>query len=205
MKFEIHKNDLDGGRERICCIVLLLMTAVLIGCTLAVMMKGCGGGEPQIADGSVKYKYIYVRDTVRKSMYIDRPVPVSEVVPVFDTIIIRDTMEILRDYFTERRYEYDYSDTNLSFSSDIVVSENGIQTVRTDYELYRKQLTVEKTVTVQPRFRFGIGAGVATDFNGGCDCDLNAAVGIRRHSVCVGYGIRDNRLSVGYRYDIISR
>lgn len=204
MKTDIYKNDLDGGRERIGCIVLLLMTAVLFVCSLCVMLKGCGR-QQKVTDGEVRYKYIYVRDTVRKHMYFDRPVPVTETVPVLDTIVIRDTVEILRDYFTERTYRYEYSDTDICLTSDIVVSGNGLRTVSTDYELYRRQLTIEKTVTRQPKFRLGIGAGVATDFKGGWDCDLTASVGIRRHGVSVVYGVRGNRLSVGYRYDIISR
>ena len=143
-------NHTDGGHGSFFCIVSLSVAAVLFVCAL-LAMRGCGGrGRGDGGQADTTYKYIYVHDTVRKSVTVEKPRPVAEFVPVLDTIVIRDTVEILRDYFAERLYRYDYADTDIRFTSDIVVCENELRTVSTDYELFRESLTIEKTVTRQP-------------------------------------------------------
>ena len=194
----------DGGRRGFCCIVLLMAAVVLLLC-LILALKGCGGrgGEGGVSDTT--YKYIYVRDTLRRNVTVEKPVPVRETVVLSDTVVVRDTVAVLRDHFAERLYRYDYSDTDLRFTSDILVCENELQSVSTDYEIFRERLTVEKTVTRQPVFRFGVGGAFSTRFGNGWDIELNTSLGIKRHRIQLGYGIRDNRLTVGYQYDIICR
>lgn len=200
-----YNHHTDGGHGSFFCIVSLSVAAVLFVCAL-LAMRGCGGrGRGDGGQADTTYKYIYVHDTVRKSVTVEKPRPVAEFVPVLDTIVIRDTVEILRDYFAERLYRYDYADTDIRFTSDIVVCENELRTVSTDYELFRESLTIEKTVTRQPVFRLGVGGGFSTHFGKGWDIELNTSLGIRRHRLTLGYGIRDNRLTVGYQFDIISR
>lgn len=198
-------NYTDGGHGSFFCIVSLSVAAVLFVCAL-LAMRGCGGrGRGDGGQADTTYKYIYVHDTVRKSVTVEKLRPVAEFVPVLDTIVIRDTVEILRDYFAERLYRYDYADTDIRFTSDILVCENELRTVSTDYELFRESLTIEKTVTRQPVFRLGVGGAFSTRFGKGWDIEMNTSMGIKRHRIQLGYGIRDKRLTVGYQYDIISR
>ena len=194
----------DGGCRGFCCIVLFMAAVVLVLC-LILAVKGCGGRGGREGVSDTTYKYIYVRDTLHKNVTVEKPIPVRETVVLSDTVVIRDTVAMLRDHFTERLYRYDYADTDIRFTSDIMVCENELQSVSTDYEIFRERLTVEKTVTRQPVFRFGVGGAFSTRFGKGWDIEMNTSMGIKRHRIQLGYGIRDKRLTVGYQYDIISR
>lgn len=194
----------DGGCRGFCCIVLFMAAVVLLLC-LILAVKGCGGRGGREGVSDTTYKYIYVRDTLHKNVTVEKPIPVRETVVLSDTVVIRDTVAMLRDHFTERLYRYDYADTDIRFTSDIMVCENELQSVSTDYEIFRERLTVEKTVTRQPVFRFGVGGAFSTRFGKGWDIEMNTSMGIKRHRIQLGYGIRDKRLTVGYQYDIIIR
>ena len=194
----------DGGCRGFCCIVLFMAAVVLLLC-LILAVKGCGGRGGREGVSDTTYKYIYVRDTLHKNVTVEKPIPVRETVVLSDTVVIRDTVAMLRDHFTERLYRYDYADTDIRFTSDIMVCENELQSVSTDYEIFRERLTVEKTVTRQPVFRFGVGGAFSMRFGKGWDIEMNTSMGIKRHRIQLGYGIRDKRLTVGYQYDIISR
>lgn len=151
-------------------------------------------------------KYVYLHDTIRETVFANKFVPVKEIVPRTDTIVVRDTVMLVADYFTERIYEYEYADSCLRFNSDIVVKENALLSIRTDYEVYREKVIVEKTTVREPKFRLSAGLGLYGDVkHNTLDVGVTVGVGYKRNNVSLGYGFRFHGIGVGYSYDIISR
>jgi len=181
-------------------VILFILTALLF-------IRGCR--HSSVADGEgirTTTKYVYLHDTIRETVFADRFVPVREIVPRTDTLVVRDTVLLMVDYFTERVYEYEYEDSCLRFNSDIVVKENSLRSICTDYEVYREKVIVEKTTFREPKFRLSAGLGLYGDVkHNTLDVGVTVGVGYKRNNVSLGYGFRFHGIGVGYSYDIISR
>jgi len=144
-------------------------------------------------------------DTLRHRDTIYFPKPYKVVVRQIDTLYI-DTSKVIRDYFTEKYYRLSYSDTTLQATADIVVAENSLELAQLDYLVFRPTIHTITTIKEKTYRRFFLSLGVGANYNirnNKAGVELLSTIGIKRHSLHLGYDFINQTPRLGWQYQII--
>jgi len=121
-----------------------------------------------------------------------------------DTLYV-DTSKVIRDYFTEKYYQLSHRDSLLRATAEIKVVENTVKLARLDYEIYRPTIHITTMTTERKldRFFFSVGGGVNYSIKENrVGAELLAAIGIKRHSIHIGYDFINQTPRLGWQYRI---
>ena len=181
---------------------IMLSTIALIISTTAIfitMTKKCTRTPP--AEPQVKTVVTVRIDTLRVRDTITVPQPYLVRAIKRDTVI--DTLKVIEDYFTEKRYELPYRDSNLSLTADVRVQKNSIEFAAINYELYRKTITIENTITHFERFSLLLGGGVGYNFAAQKPGLLvSGGIGIKKSQLSINYDFINTDLNILYNHKI---
>lgn len=172
---------------------ILLIICILI----IVMMRKCKPDDPEVVTVVTE-----ITDTIttHDTVYDLKPVIVVE----RDSFPIFDTIEVIKEYFKEKTYEYSYQDTNLIYNSEILVTENSIQNLKSTYTIFRKTIIIDNIITQKPTYELFVGAGINTNFKTvgmevGVDC------GWKNNKIGIRYDFINKSMGVNYQYRIFSK
>lgn len=179
---------------------LLFSLIIALLFIIFLVFRNCESGSPEI----IVREEIKI-DTVEKIITIEKPVPYKITELVIDSILIRDTLKIVRDYFSEKAYQVNYEDSNLRVKSDITVLKNSIELVKFDYEIYNRTVTrtiINKKIK-SPSWAISIGTGASmfipqTQFG----FEINGTFEFDRHRIPLRYDIVNKQIGVGYQFQI---
>ncbi len=189
---KIVKNT---GMERIDLIfILLLAVALVLGMILG---RSCSAtrtaNNPSVMSGG---DFIGVQyDTIYRDVEILKPIPYEVVVCDTDTVTIADTVEVLRDYYSSRFYNFPFADSLVFGDVSLNISQNKLQSFNMDYKV------VERTVYELPKWSWSVGGGIEYDWqNKAMNLEVMGGVGCKKHNVMLGVDLFGGDVSVVYIY-----
>ena len=143
-------------------------------------------------------------DTINNDIVILKPVPYKVI--EIDTIpAIVDTQKIIKDYFAEKYYRYEYADTNLALKAKFEVKENALQKIDLNYDVFRKTTTINTVSTITefkiPKYTISVGAGFITNFTT-TDLFILSNFSFNRNNIEVGYGILNKNVQLNYKFTV---
>lgn len=143
-------------------------------------------------------------DTLSHIDTFNYPVPYKVV--EIDTIpAIIDTQKIIKDYFAEKCYKYEYADTNLELKANFQVKENSLQKIGLNYNVFRKTTTINTISTVTefkiPEYTLSVGAGFITNFTT-TDLLILANFSFKRNNIEIGYGVLNKNVQLNYKFTV---
>ena len=144
-------------------------------------------------------------DTLRFSDTVYVPQPYKVVELLIDTLFI-DTTKVIRDYFTEKYYQLSHKDSLIHATAEIKIVENSIKLARLDYEIYRPTINITTMITERKgnRFFLSVGGGINYHITGNkAGIEFLSSVGIRRHSIHIGYDFINQTPRLGWQYRIL--
>jgi hypothetical protein len=143
-------------------------------------------------------------DTLRLRDTFYFPTPYRVVELQIDSIHV-DTAAIIRDYYSEKYYQIHHTDSLLNATAEIKIAENTIKLTTLDYQIFRPTIHTTTIVTQKRinRFFFSAGGGINYNImNNRAGVELLAAVGIKRHSLHIGYDFLNQTPRLGWQYRI---
>lgn len=170
--------------------------ALLAIALAASLQRGCH------RKGDILVETVVVTDTIRGTDSVFFPVPYRVIETMTDTIYI-DTAKVVSDYFAEKSYSLTFEDTALTAKADITVKRNSIELAKFDYEMLRHSTitTIEKTK--EHRFLLALGGGLSYSIpNRKVGVELQAAAGIKRHTITAGFDLVNLTPRIGWQYTI---
>ena len=182
-------------------IILLLICAIVILFLLPLNFNRETASSTTATTTSLRIDTLKAHDT----LYF--PLPYKVVEHNTDTLYI-DTSKVIRDYFTDKYYLFDYQDTTLHASADIKVFQNAVEVAKFEYEVYRPTIHTSTVITERKiqRFSFSLGAGVnynITDRKAGIE--LLTSVGLKRHNLLLGYDFINQTPRLGWQYQLVGK
>lgn len=143
-------------------------------------------------------------DTINNDIVILKPIPYKVIET--DTIpAIVDTQKIIKDYFAEKYYKYEYADTNLALKAKFEVKENNLQKIDLNYDVFRKTTTINTVSTVTefkiPKYTISVGAGFITNFTT-TDLFILSNFSFNRNNIEVGYGVLNKNVQINYKFTV---
>lgn len=189
----------------ICSILMIIISICLLTC------NGKSEGERTYSDTTVNKTVVsgggkvdsipvpyevevpfWLRDTIRDTSYIVREFSI-------------DTMAIIADYFTKRKYNIPYSDSLTKINADITVCENKIQSVDFTYQYTRYDTTITNTKIITPKWNIAIGFSGNYYFkNNQPGISITAGLDYKKNRFMVGYDPFNNSAQLGYQYKILN-
>ena len=176
-----------------------ILIVLLVIALIAALQRGCRHKD------DILVETVVVTDTLRGTDSIFFPIPYHITEPLIDTIYI-DTSKVLNDYFAEKSYSLTFQDTALSAKADIRVKENAIELAKFDYTMLQRNsiTTIEKYK--EYRLLFCLGGGLSYSIpNRKVGVELQAALGIKRHTITAGFDFVNFTPRIGWQYTIIRR
>lgn len=125
--------------------------------------------------------YIYKEIPIYKEKYI--PVEKTRYVPDLDTIVIKDTVEIVRDYYTAKTYTDTIKDSLFNVIIFDSISKNTILARRYSGSVRSTEKVVAKTIKNDKRV-FAVGGGI--NYQNGV---ITPVLQIQSYKKNVGYNI----------------
>ena len=150
---------------------------------------------------TVSIDTLQLHDTI----YFPKPYKVVEL--RIDTLYI-DTNTTIRDYFTDKYYLLHYQDTTLKTTADVKISKNAVELAKFDYEVYRPTIHTTTVITekIMQRFSLSLGGGFNYSITGKrAGIELFTGIGIKRHSLHLGYDFINQTPRIGWEYQIIRK
>lgn len=151
-------------------------------------------------DVQVKTEVVKIYDTVTRTITVNNTDTISKTVVLPpDTVMItkHDTVEVIRDYFTEKVIKRSWEDTNLTATLIDTLYKNEVRGSKFNYQILRPQQIITNTTTVNNK---AIGTGVNVGAN---RLDLEGYYRTNRLSVGVGYNVISKSLYTGLKYELI--
>lgn len=171
-------------------IAIVLLAAAL----LASVQRGCH------RKGDIRVETVVVTDTIRGTDSVLFPVPYRIIETITDTIYI-DTAKVINDYFAEKSYELTFKDTALTARADITVKRNAVELAKFDYELLQHNTITTIERMKEHTFHLAFGGGLSYSIqNRKVGVELQAAIGIRRHTITAGFDFVNLTPRVGWQY-----
>lgn len=170
--------------------------ALLAIALAASLQRGCHRKD------NVLVETVVVTDTIRGTDSVFFPAPYRVIERTTDTIYI-DTAKAVSDYLAEKSYSLTFGDTALTATADITVSRNSIELAKLDYEMLRHTTTTTIETTKEHRFLLAIGGGLSYSIpNRKVGVELQAAAGIKRHTITAGFDLVNLTPRIGWQYTI---
>ena len=141
----------------------LIAVAFLIALIAIILNHGCDRKSNE--NITFTSDTIYVEEIVRVHDTLKIKEPYRVTVSKTDTLVI-DTANIIKEYFTENRYNPSYKDSNIELNTDIAVFNNQLKSFHFDYTIYQKEkiITNEIVKTEKDVFFWSLGGGPSYDF-----------------------------------------
>lgn len=133
---------------------------------------------------------------------VDSLVPRDTLIPIFDTIDFKiDTPSIIRDYFSKKFYETNYTDDTATFCIEDTISQNSI-TSRVFTVNYKIPYIKDSTYTEITKYKNGFYVGGSLGMLGQNQSITPSILFIdkSRSSYSIGYDLIQRNLTFGYYY-----
>ena len=147
---------------------------------------------------TVRIDTVRVRDTVFfPKPYRVEPNPVPEEI---------DTTNIIKDYFTVKYYNIEYTDSLIKATTQVKLLNNAIESTILDYQILQKHTFTNIRETYSPRFGISVGGSVSYSIiNHKPGVELNTTFRLKSHHLLFGYDFINQSPRVGWQYQIYQK
>lgn len=178
--------------------IAALSVALIIICT--VIFKECSKEGPNVPEHSTS-DTITVHDTIHSTNTVYYPKP-YEVIS-HDTLKIFDTVEIVRDYFAEKRYKRLFFDSTYKLNINIDIEQNALKTLTYDIDVYQKQTVITNTIVKKEIFSFALGCGFGYRLGTKMPiAELGLQLSFKNNIFGADYELFDKGVKLNYKYKI---
>ena len=178
--------------------IAVLSVALIIIC--AVLFKECSKECPNVAGNNLR-DTLYVYDTIKVTNTIYYPKPISIISR--DTIIVKDTSALIKDYFAEKRYKPLFFDSTFKLNLDITIEKNALKSLTYDIDVYQKQTTITNTIVKKEVFGFALGCGFGYRLGTKMPiAELGLQLSFKNNIFGANYELFDKGITVNYKYKI---
>lgn len=185
-------------------IIVLIVVMVVELIAILLLLKACEGdvtGGSSTASDTVE-----VIHTIHHCDTISVPKPYAQTVYKTDTMHV-DTAAIIAAFYTEKRYNPSYKDSNIELKTDIAIFGNELKDFRFDYDIFQKEKIITNTTTKTRAevFSFQIGGGISYNLiNRSWGGVIGAGANIQRSCINVNYDFINQSLMADYKYKIFT-
>lgn len=181
-------------------ITWILYTVIVVGVTLFLCWQ-CS--EP--SEGTVTIKEVVTYDTAWKEVVVNsiQLVPVKETVYLDTTTF--DTAAVLKNYFTEKEYQFNYSDSNYIFKQKLTLFKNELTFNKFEIGAISKNIIREVTKTVSPKYQLFVGGYIFVPFSGNFDIALSGSLVYKKNEIGIGYQFVNRGITIHYSYNIFRK
>lgn len=180
-------------------IVIGALSGLLI-ILIALLFKECSKECPTMPDNSTS-DTTYIYDTIHTTNTIYYPKPYEVI--CHDTISLKDTSELIDDYFAEKRYKPLFFDSTFKLSLDITIEKNALKSLTYDIDVYQKQNTITNTIIKKEDFSFALGCGFGYRLGTKMPiAELGLQLSFKNNIIGANYELFDKGISVNYKYKI---
>lgn len=163
-----------------------------------ISFKGCEKPNGVIQSDTVTVvSYIHHHDTIE----ISKPYAQT----IIKDSIIKDTVQVLIDYLTEKRYKLPYSDTNINFNANICIFKNELKSFDFEYLITQREKIITNTKYKDEFFSLQLGGGFLYNF-ANKQYGITAGVGANIKSVCLSadYDIINQSIIVNCKHKVFT-
>lgn len=178
--------------------IAALSVSLIIIC--AVLFKECSKECPNIPQNSTS-DTTYIYDTIHTTNTVYYPEPYEVI--YHDTLKVFDTVEIVRDYFAEKRYKPLFFDSTFKLNLDITIEKNALKTLTYDIDVYQKQTVITNTIVKKEVFSFALGCGAGYRLGTKMPiAELGLQLSFKDNIFGADYELFDRGITVNYKYKI---
>jgi len=173
--------------------------SLAVGFLIALIsFKGCKKpNEVTHSDTVTVVSYIHHHDTIT--------IPKPYAVTFIKDSIIKDTVQVLIDYMTEKRYKLPYLDSNINFNVNMSIYENALKSFDFEYKITQREKIITNTKYKDEFFSLQLGGGFAYSFDKK-KYGITAGIGANIKSVCLSadYDIINQSIMVNYKHKVFT-
>jgi hypothetical protein len=178
--------------------IAVLSVALIISCS--VIFKECSKDCPNVPEHST-IDTITVYDTIHTTDTVYYPKPISII--SHDTIIVKDTSALIKDYFAEKRYKPLFFDSMFKLNLDITIEKNALKSLTYDIDVYQKQTVITNTIVRKEVFSFALGCGFGYRLGTKMPiAELGLQLSSNDNIFGANYELFDKGITVDYKYKI---
>lgn len=178
--------------------IAVLSVALIIICT--VLFKECSKECPNVPDNSTS-DTTYIYDTIHTTNTVYYPKPYEVI--LHDTLKVFDTLEVIKDYFAEKRYKPLFFDSTFKLNLDITIEQNALKTLTYDIDVYQKQTVITNTIVEKEVFSFALGGGFGYRMGTKMPiAELGLQLSFKDNIFGADYELFDKGVKLNYKYKI---